>query len=37
MQIRVNGNLQNPDIRQEAFPGVNQALKNLDAISRPGM
>jgi hypothetical protein len=32
MQIRVNGNLQNPenlDIRQEAFPGVNQALKSL--------
>ncbi len=29
MQIRVSGNLQNPDIRQEAFPGVNQALKNL--------
>ena len=27
MQIRVSGNLQNPDIRQEAFPGVNQALK----------
>ena len=28
MQIRVSGNLQNPDIRQEALPGVNQALKN---------
>ena len=37
MQIRVSGNLQNPDIRQEAFPGVNQALKNLDPISRTGM
>ena len=32
MQIRVSGNLQNPDIRQEAFPGVNQALKNLDHV-----
>ena len=29
MQIRVTGNLQNPDIRQEVLPGVNQALKNL--------
>ena len=29
MQIRVSGNLQNPDIRQEAMPGVNQALKSL--------
>ncbi len=36
MQIRVSGNLQNPDIRQEAFPGVNQALKNLDPNSRAG-
>ena len=35
MQIRVDGNLRNPDIRQEAFPGVNQALKNLD-ISKAG-
>ncbi len=33
MQIRVSGNLQNPDIREEALPGVNQALKNLDSIS----
>ena len=37
MQIRVSGNVQNLDIRQEAFPGVNQALKNLDSISRTGM
>ena len=37
MQIRVTGNLQNPDIRQEAFPGVNQALKNLDSMSRSGV
>ncbi len=29
MLIHVGGNVQNPDIRQEAFPGVNQALKNL--------
>jgi len=29
MQIRVGGNLRDPDIRKEAFPGVNQALKNL--------
>jgi hypothetical protein len=36
MQIRVSGNLQNPDIRQEAFPGVNQALKNLDSMSKTG-
>ena len=34
MQIRVNGNLQNPDIRPEAFPGVNQALKNLQEQNR---
>ena len=37
MQIHVTGNVQNPDIRQEAFPGVNQALKNLDSMSRTGM
>ncbi len=36
MQIRVSGNVQNPDIRQEALPGVNQALKNLDPMSRDG-
>ena len=35
MQIRVDGNLRSPEIRQEAFPGVNQALKNLD-LSRTG-
>ena len=29
MQIRVTGNVQDPDIRKEAFPGANQALKNL--------
>jgi hypothetical protein len=29
MQIRVSGNLQDPKIEQEALPGVNQALKNL--------
>jgi len=29
MQIRVSGPLRDLDIRQEAFPGVNQALKNL--------
>ena len=28
-QIRVNGNIQDPQITREAFPGVNQALKNL--------
>ena len=30
MQIHVRGNVQNPDIRLEPLPGVNQALKNLD-------
>ena len=29
MQIRVTGNIQDPHIDREAFPGVNQALKNL--------
>ena len=29
MQIRVTGNIQDPQIVREAFPGVNQALKNL--------
>jgi hypothetical protein len=29
MLIHVGGNLQNPDIRKEAFPGVNQALQQL--------
>jgi len=29
MQIRVSGNLRDPYVREEAFPGVNQALKNL--------
>ena len=37
MQIRVSGNIQNPEIRQEAFPGVNQALKNLDSLSKSGI
>ncbi|MGO9110984.1 MAG: AsmA-like C-terminal region-containing protein [Thermoguttaceae bacterium] len=37
MQIRVHGNLQNPDIKEEVLPGVNQALKSLDSISRTGM
>ncbi len=27
--IHVNGNIQNPDIRQEAFPGINEALQQL--------
>lgn len=29
MQIRVTGNIQDPQIIRDAFPGVNQALKNL--------
>ena len=29
LQIRVSGNVHDPEIRKEAFPGVNQALKNL--------
>jgi len=29
MQIHVTGNLQEPHMSREAFPGVNQALKNL--------
>jgi hypothetical protein len=29
MVIHVGGNIQNPDIRKEAMPGVNQALQNL--------
>ena len=29
MQIRVGGTLQNPETRKEAFPGVNQALQQL--------
>ena len=37
VQIHVQGNLQNPDIKEEVLPGVNQALKNLDTISRSGM
>jgi hypothetical protein len=36
MQIHVTGNLQNPDIRQEALPVLNRALKDLDSISRTG-
>jgi hypothetical protein len=31
MQIRVGGTLQNPDTRREPFPGVNQALQQLQA------
>jgi hypothetical protein len=31
MQILVSGNLRDPKITREAFPGVNQALKNLQA------
>jgi hypothetical protein len=37
MQIRVRGNLQNPEIKEEVLPVVNQALKNLDSMSRTGM
>ncbi len=29
MVIHVGGNIQNPEIRKEAMPGVNQALQNL--------
>jgi len=29
LQIYVGGSLQNPDIRKEAFPAVNQALQHL--------
>ena len=29
MQIRVTGNIQDPKVKTEALPGVNQALKNL--------
>jgi hypothetical protein len=29
MQIHVDGNLRDPQITREAFPVVNQALKNL--------
>jgi hypothetical protein len=32
--IRVTGNIQKPEIRREAFPGVNQALQPLSAASR---
>ena len=37
VQIRVKGNLRNPDIKEEVLPGVNQAIKNLDSLSRTGM
>ncbi len=37
MQIRVGGNLQDPVITRDVLPGVNQALKNLDSMSRTGM
>jgi hypothetical protein len=32
--IHVGGNLQNPEMRREAFPGVNQALQQLQAERR---
>lgn len=36
MQIRVGGKLSNPDVRRDHFPGVNQALQNLQAgFERP--
>lgn len=31
MSIKVTGTLQNPEMKREAFPGVNQALQNLQA------
>jgi hypothetical protein len=27
LQVHVGGTLQNPDVRKEAFPGVNQAIQ----------
>jgi hypothetical protein len=37
LQIRVSGNLQNPEITKEVLPAANQALEKLDSISRSGM
>ena len=36
MLIRVGGTLQNPDMRREAFPGVNQALQSLQTDIQKG-
>ena len=34
--IHVDGTLQNPQVRREAFPGVNQVLEQLQAeLQRP--
>jgi hypothetical protein len=37
MQIHVDGSVEHPNIRREAFPGVNQALQQLQAeLQTPG-
>jgi hypothetical protein len=35
MQIRVDGNLASPNIHREAFPGISQALEQLQAGMQP--
>jgi hypothetical protein len=35
MQIHVDGNLADPHIHREAFPGINQALQQLQAGVQP--
>jgi len=37
MQIRVEGKLDNPTMRNEPFPGVSQALQELQATMQPGV